>query len=372
MKMNDNSAMWALGFMSGTSCDGVDAAMIYSDGHDIFEFGHTAFRPFNASDRAFLLELNNSLAQQGAILGYEEKIAAASCLITNYHIELTREILSQIPKDKWPQIIGFHGQTLFHAPDKGVTLQVGYGSRLAQQTKIDVIDQFRLNDVYNGGQGAPLAPIYHDALARMRFKGKISAFINIGGIANISLCQPNEPPIAFDTGPGNALMDQLMQKHQDKPYDTNGAFAREGKIIEHMLNSWLKDPYFTLPYPKSADRAQFNHCLNPTDISFQDHMRSLLEFTVKTIYDGLKQLDRPIDSLIVSGGGSKNSFLMDELEERLQCPILKADDIGLRSDYIEAEAFAYLAIRHLKQLPLSFPTTTNVSEPLLGGKRHKA
>jgi anhydro-N-acetylmuramic acid kinase len=267
-------------------------------------------------------------------------------------------------------LIGFHGQTILHRPERRWTWQIGDGDLLARLTGIPVITDFRSADVKAGGQGAPLVPLYHAALAR---KAKELtpplAMVNIGGVANVTYVGPDEI-IAFDTGPGNAPIDDWAERHIGKPLDEEGALARRGRVNDEALTDMLDNEFFRRAPPKSLDRMDFT-----TDsvehLSPEDGAATLTAFTAASVALAREHFPDPATAWIVMGGGRRNPKLMEELRARVNAPVLSAEDAGWRGDFIEAEAFAYLAARSLKGLPLSLPTTTGAPQPITGGKLHR-
>ena len=267
-------------------------------------------------------------------------------------------------------LIGFHGQTILHRPEQRWTWQIGDGALLARLTGIPVVNDFRSADVRAGGQGAPLVPLYHAALVReSKSLTPPIAMINIGGVANVTYVGRDEI-LAFDTGPGNAPIDDWAHRHTGKPVDEDGALARRGKVDDRVLTDMLDRDFFLRVPPKSLDRMDFN-----TDavehLSPEDGAATLSAFTAASIARAREHFPEPATTWIVMGGGRLNPKLMEELRARVNAPVLSAEDAGWRGDFIEAEAFAYLAARSRKGLPLSLPTTTGVGQPISGGKFHR-
>lgn len=346
----------ALGFMSGTSLDGIDAAFLYSDGTEIFEKGPVHFCPYPSAFRQ----------QLEKILGFSTRTALieeVEIQLTHYHAQLANKLIADY--DLSPALIGFHGQTIFHSPPH--TVQIGDGPLLAQLTGVPVIYDFRTHDCAKGGQGAPLVPIYHQALAKDL--PKPLAFLNIGGVSNITSVSDNL--IAFDAGPGNALIDDYMKAFFNLPYDTAGEKAAQGRIKHEWVEKWLQHSYFSLPYPKSLDRNDFHFIKKDLQsLSPLDAIATLTFFTVQAIVKAINLLPETPQQLIVSGGGAKNTTMVQWLQQELKgIKIKTAFQLGWNSDFIEAEAFAYLAIRSFYGLPYSFPLTTGVKSPLTGGRK---
>lgn len=343
--------------MSGTSLDGIDAAFLLSDGRSIFDKGPRFFTPYSAEVKT---QLKECLGQSSRT----KKTIYTEQLVTQAHINFAKDIL--IKSNIKPNLIGFHGQTIFHAPPN--TLQLGDGQALAQATKINVIYDFRSNDCNNGGQGAPFAPIYHQALCQNYEKPL--AVLNIGGVANITYIDEMDNLIGFDTGPGNALIDDYVAHHYSFPYDKDGAIAAQSTPDYFLINQWLEHPFFKKPYPKSLDRNTFQELTaGIRSKTSTDAVATLTYFTAKSIALALSKLPAPIKQLIICGGGAKNLTILKFLKEILHAPLIHtAESAGWTGDFIEAEAFAFLAIRSFYGLPLSFPLTTGVKIPLTGGR----
>lgn len=370
----DQNVFYALGMMSGTSLDGIDAALIHSDGIKIFESLGNWFIPYPSDFKTALNDLVKSIAKQGSIEGFEQKIQAQSRKIGALHQNFLKQIIADTENKKHKiDLIGIHGQTIYHAPEEKMTLQIGEFSSLKTLIPCPIINQFRVDDVQAGGQGAPLIPIYHQALANEILPDENIIFINIGGVANLTYIASGQDPVAFDTGPGNTLMDQFCKIHFDCEYDENGTYAQQGIYNATLIQKWLSHPFFHLPAPKSLDRSAFDYLIEPKE-QIHNHLRNLLEFTVQSINYGISHTLRSFIAhnkhikIIVGGGGAKNNFLMNRLQETLPYPVLSADQIGLNSDFIEAEAFAYLAIRKIKNMPSTFPYTTGANFPVICGQ----
>ena len=347
----------ALGLMSGTSLDGVDAAIIKTNGENIGEFGPFLTLEYPAE---FKLSVKELMAGQGNALAVEKEL-------TLWHAQAVKEIIGN---NEPPEIIGFHGQTIWHKPEQGQTWQIGDGSFLANLTQISGVNDFRSHDVKNGGQGAPLVPVFHQALARNLPKPLI--FLNLGGVGNITYIGPNQELIAFDTGPGNALLDDWVLKHTGKSCDYNGFLSQNGQIDTLVIERFNDLAYFRLLPPKSLDRNQFHSFaldalagLNPTDGA-----ATLAALTVQSVVLALPHLPKKPELCLVCGGGRHNPVIMDSLRQALKIPVQPVEKMGFNGDAIEAQAFAFLAVRSLKKLPLSFPSTTGVKTPLSGGKLH--
>ena len=385
MTMSTSETRTALGLMSGTSLDGVDAAIIRSDGESVKQLG-----PWRMT--AYPVELRRMLAASIAIVSRHNPGAAIPRLVqkaertmTEFHAQVINELLeaNSITNENI-DIIGFHGQTILHRPEAGRTWQIGDGPLLARLAGIDVVSDFRSADVRAGGQGAPLAPLYHRALASAPADGITApgafpvAVLNVGGIANVTwLADPEEPGpmpriIAFDTGPGNALIDDWMRERQGVAMDHNGDTAARGRIDDEVLARLLDHDYFVRLPPKSLDRNDFP--LSPAaPLSTADGAATLTEFTARAVARGAVDFfPAPARSWIVSGGGRHNPILMAALERNLGSQVVPAEALGWRGDALEAETFAFLAVRSIRGLPLSLPSTTAAPRPLSGGRLHPA
>ncbi|NNE89623.1 MAG: anhydro-N-acetylmuramic acid kinase [Silicimonas sp.] len=359
--MSDDGAIWALGAMSGTSLDGVDAAMIRTDGATVFEFGKTAYRPYSKSERAVL---RKALEQ---ISGPD--VEAAAEVVEVAHAELLGEF-------DGAEIVGFHGQTLFHRPDQRETVQVGDGQVLAEALDVPVVWDFRTADVTLGGEGAPLAPFYHFALAKTLKSKEPLVFLNIGGVANLTWIDPAaEAPeqrgacLAFDTGPGNAKIDDLMQARRGEPMDEDGVLTEAGAVHEDLLDAMTNERYLQRMPPKSLDRNDFTSWSElVAPLSDEDAVATLAAGTAATIAQGLELCPRPPAHVFVTGGGRRNPGLMQMIAALAPCPVSPVEAAGFDGDMIEAQAFAYLAVRVFGGFPTSAPGTTGVAAPVGGGK----
>lgn len=358
----------AIGLMSGTSMDGIDIAMIKTDGIAHLEFGPAAEFPYEAN---FVQELGDALETAKSIRERMERpghLEALEMDVTERHAKAVSSFLSQHGLDaRDVDIIGFHGQTVIHRPDLRFTVQLGNGNELARMTGIPVMWDLRSNDMKNGGQGAPLAPVYHSALAKKSSDGMTRAFVNIGGIANVTFTSPKHTPIAFDCGPGNALIDQWVRSKTNQAYDDGGALALAGQADEEILAEYLVDSFFEENTPKSLDRNDFSLApMRVTDAA--DGAATLAEFTARAIARSREFAIEPPDVWIVSGGGRRNEAMMNALKRLLpDAQVLGADEAGYDSDAMEAQCWAYLAVRAQRGLPLTYPSTTGCEEECTGG-----
>ncbi len=361
----------ALGLMSGTSMDGIDVACLGTDGEVLVERGPFMAVPY---DSAFRKRIAQGLEDARSIDRREERpgeLAALERDITLRHAEAVKAFLAGPGRDlPRPAVIGFHGQTVLHRPEKGLTVQLGDGALLARETGIPVVFDMRANDMAHGGQGAPLVPAYHAALAgglaRERFP---VAFVNIGGIANVTFVPAAGDPVAFDCGPGNALIDQWVQTHAGIPFDSGGRVASEGAVDEEVVDAYLGKPFFVRRGPKSLDRNDFT-LAEAQGLDLHDGARTLAAVSACAILKSADILPAPPKSWIVCGGGRRNEVLMNELREGAVATgseAILAEEAGFDGDAMEAEAWAYLAVRSLRGLPLTFPTTTGCREAVTGG-----
>ena len=352
----------AIGLMSGTSIDGVDAALIETDGIKIFEFGPFISVPF---DRAFRKRLQPIMDRDP-----KSKNLLVERDLTFYHVDAVRTLLGQNRIEPSEiDVIGFHGQTVFHDPGNKITRQIGNAPLLASKTGINVISNFRSADVAAGGEGAPLAPIFHIAITK-RLKRPI-AVLNLGGVANITWVSEDGRAIAFDTGPANAMIDDWVRAHSTLPFDQEGQLAGQGIVNEIALSALLNHPYFDRPSPKSLDRNTFSS-MPIEGLSLEDGAATLVAFTAKSISRAQHLLPaRPLRWL-VTGGGRHNPSLMGALRRHLHARVDPVEVVGWDGDALEAQAFAYLAVRSLCRLPLSYPGTTGVQYPVTGGDFYSA
>jgi len=348
----------AIGLMSGTSLDGIDIAVIRTDGERVSWRGPSATYPY-------VPELRERIR---GLLGRKPGEAAARTIddLTDAHAEAVLAFADAAKLDLGGiDLVGFHGHTVFHDPDHGVTCQVGDGARLAGRLDRPVVSDFRSNDVLAGGQGAPLAPLYHAALARP-IEPPLCV-LNLGGVGNLTWISPDGAVVAFDTGPGNALLDDWMRRRTGHAMDADGLAARSGKIDEKALARLMQHPYFRRAYPKSLDRDAFD-ATAIGDLSTEDGAATLAAFTAEAVKRGRDLLPAPPLRWLVTGGGRHNPALMAELRLRLDSPVEPVEAVGWRGDFLEAEAFGFLAVRSYYGLPLSLPATTGVPGPQTGGR----
>lgn len=375
-------ALWALGLMSGTSLDGVDAALLKTDGESILEFGPSAEMPYHEGAANWAMEVtrNWSLYRQ-RVRGDDmavELLNAENEVIRN-HAAAVAGVLTRpkyLVQPPLPDVIGFHGQTVAHSPANGWTWQIGDGGALARSLNRTVVWDFRTADVMAGGEGAPLAPFFHFALARHIGATEPVVFLNIGGVANVTWVDPSKSSpeeegalVAFDTGPGNALLNDWMDRRTGKPLDRDGKAAAAGRVDPARLKLNSASAYLNWKPPKSLDRNEFEAMLKVVDgLSAEDGAATLTALTVECIADSLRHMPSRPSRWLVCGGGRKNRTMMRMLSERLEGKVETVEAAGLDGDMIEAQAFAFLAVRVLYGLPTSAPGTTGCREPVVGGQ----
>jgi anhydro-N-acetylmuramic acid kinase len=357
----------AVGTMSGTSLDGVDVALIETDGETITRLGPIGYRAYPNEERLLLQQAfaaASTLTDRAARPG---PLSEAESRVTGAHFQAIEAFLREhgIAREA-VDVVGFHGQTVLHRPEARLTVQIGDGVLLAKQLRIPVVYDFRAADVAAGGEGAPFVPAFHRALARGLDEPRPIAVLNVGGVSNVTFLDGDVDPIAFDTGPGNAPIDELVLARTGKRFDRDGVLASQGSVHEEAVTKLLTDPYFSRKPPKSLDRAQFAK-LDLDALSLEDAVATATAAVAATIARAVEHLPRPPATWIVAGGGARNRSLMKMLRERLRSSVQVAEAVGWSSDALEAQAFAFLAVRSLKGLPLTFPTTTGVAQPMTGG-----
>jgi anhydro-N-acetylmuramic acid kinase len=359
----------AIGMMSGTSLDGVDVALVETDGERIAQLGPIGYRPYSDDEQNLLraaLAAGVSLIERGGRSGV---LAEADAFVTRVHAETVEAFLDteNIAKSD-VAIVGFHGQTVLHRPAARLTVQIGDGAALSRRLGIPVAYDFRAADIAAGGQGAPLVPVFHQALARDLDRPHPIAILNVGGVANVTFVDGGDP-VACDTGPGNALIDDFMRARTGSPLDRDGDQAAKGKSDEAFVEHVLANAFFNLPCPKSLDRNAFAFAnIGLPDFSIVDGAATLSALTAAAVARIVRHLPEPPKVWIVAGGGARNPTLMRMLAERLKpARVETADAVGWSSQSIEAQAFAYLAVRTLNNLPITYPQTTGVAQPMPGG-----
>ena len=357
----------AIGLMSGTSLDGVDVALIETDGRRVSALGPSGYRPYTDTERGLLRQALYEAADLPDRAARPGCLREAERVVTSAHAEAVAAFTAQ-HRMRFDDIdiVGFHGQTVLHRPEKKLTVQIGDAPTLAKLIHIPVMYDFRAADVEAGGQGAPFVPVYHRALAQSLDWEGPTVVVNIGGVANITYID-GDTLIACDTGPGNALLDDHMFRRMNQRFDTEGRTAALGKVDAAWIARALEMPFFSLPPPKSLDRNDFAG-LKLGDMPPEDGAATLTAFTVAAIARVVPLLPKEPKNWIVAGGGARNLTMLRMLRECLTpATVRAADTLGWASDAIEAQAFGFLAARGLKGLPLSYPATTGVPFPMTGG-----
>ena len=352
----------ALGFMSGTSGDGVDSSVIDSNGEDIINIKYNRFDPYPISLSKKIHDLKERISKMQDLLKYSLKVEEIEREITNFHLDIATKINKEIDYD----LIGFHGHTIYHNSDEKISKQIGLGDHLSTKTKKTVVYDFRQNDLKNGGEGAPLSPIFHLALIKSLFnKNRVKmpiSILNIGGIANITEIDKDFKIFSRDIGPGNCLIDMWIRKNSHKLYDENGNIAEKGTTDKFIFDQYLDNYYYSkISSKRSLDTNDF-------DVSFAKGLS--LENGTTTMTDLTSELlSKKIgnNDIFVCGGGRKNKSLMNQLRTKIKNKLLLIDDLNIDGDFVESQAFAFLSIRSYLGLPISFPSTTNCKKPSLGG-----
>ena len=366
------ATMRTIGTMSGTSMDGIDVALLETDGRDFVRPGPSGFRPYDDADRAVLRSALGTAVGMNSRDARPPAVAVAERMVTDRHAEAIEVFLrdNAISRDGI-DLIGFHGQTVLHRPRDRLTIQIGDGASLCGRLGIDTVFDFRSFDVGAGGQGAPIVPAYHRALVAASDLPLPVVLVNVGGVANITWIDAGRDPIACDTGPGNALLDDLMLARTGRPIDRHGHAAARGRVNKPALEALMQHPFFALPPPKSLDRNAFSSQA-VANLQTDDAAATLTAFTASTIAGALQLLPTMPATLVVCGGGARNPILVRELADRTACRVTTADAVGWSADAMEAQAFGYLAARSVLGLPLTFPTTTGVATPMPGGRIARA
>jgi len=363
----------SLGLMSGTSMDGVDASVIRSDGENNYEPIFDKYFEYDEVIYSDLLNLRDKINSIKDLTANSYQIIELEKKITLFHSKISKEIIKNTGIDV--DLVGFHGQTIFHNAQEKISKQIGDGNLLSSLLKKDVVYNFRENDILNGGQGAPLAPIFHNLIVNQNQIEKPACVLNIGGIANISLVvsKNNEDLKSFDVGPGNCLLDEWVRRHTKMKYDKNGESSKIGKTSEVILNQAIDN------FDNISNQKKLSFDIKDFDLSFvkglsyEDGLSTLVDFTAIITYQSILKLIKIKKNekllIIVCGGGRKNLSLMESIRKRLPKDIsLKIiDDYKIDGDFIESQAFAYLAIRSALKKEISYPNTTDVQKPSIGG-----
>lgn len=362
----------AIGLMSGTSLDGVDVGLIETDGETVAAFGPVGYRRYGEGERTIL---RRALAEAVGLADRDARpgvIGEAERIVTEAHADAVETFIDAHGIDRREiDVIGFHGQTVLHRPAHRLTVQLGNGNQLAQRLGIEVIYDFRAADLAAGGQGAPLVPVFHLALARDLVRARPLGILNVGGVANVTVVDGAAAPIACDTGPGNALLDDFMLARTGVACDPEGAAAAQGRVDEAFVDAVLRQDFFARKCPKSLDRNEFT--VDTSMFSTPDGAATLTALTATAAARVTDHLPARPRAWIVAGGGARNPTLMRMLAERLApASVETASAVGWSIDSLEAQAFAFLAVRCQRGMPITFPTTTGVAAPLSGGRVARA
>lgn len=355
-----------IGLMSGTSLDGVDAALLLTDGKKVLRRGNFISLNYPETFRAKLRQ-GLTIAKKARKKQRNKFFNDLEFELTEYHARAVFSCLkANILQSKDVDLLGFHGQTMVHVPKRGFSWQLGDGQYLARLTNIDAVTDFRANDLRHGGQGAPFVPLYHRTLfEEFLFKQPI-AVVNIGGVSNVTWLWKDRI-LAFDCGPGNALCDDWILTKTGLPFDEGGKIARRGQFEANILRKWLTHSYFNTLPPKSLDRDTYS--INKIKkLTTEDGAATLSRFTVEAIVKAQDYFPEKTQLWIITGGGRHNLFLLNSLRKCLKAKVFPIETYGFNGDAIEAEAFAFLAVRSIKNLPLSMPSTTGVRRPISGGR----
>jgi anhydro-N-acetylmuramic acid kinase len=353
--------MTAIGVISGTSMDGIDVALIASDGEWRVETGAGA--TFSYPER-LADELRRVVARPSEVEATQPELERQ---VTDAHVAAVEAFLKRfsVARER-VTLVGLHGQTILHRPRVGLTRQLGDGARAAAALNIDVVADFRSADVAAGGEGAPLAPIYHAAMTACLKRPLM--ILNWGGVGNVTYLGAEGEIAAFDTGPANALIDDFLIRRRGQALDKDGALGKSGRVDERALETLMRDQYFDRPAPKSLDRNHFSALAACVEhLNDADGAATLSAFTVESTAAALKHVPQAPERWLVGGGGRRNPNLMRRLAERLRVSVEAVEAIGFDGDSIEAQCFAYLALRSRRGLPISFPTTTGAPKPMTGG-----
>jgi len=359
----------SIGLMSGTSSDGIDASIIKSDGENEVYFVGNHFLPYEEKIKSKIRNLKKKI---NLILDLKKNTSEINILekeITLLHVKIVNLIIKKLELNRTEiDLIGFHGHTIFHSFKDKKTKQIGDGRLLSQLTRLNVVYNFRENDIKNGGQGAPLVPIFHKLLqTKLKLKMPL-VFLNIGGISNLTYINKDKELASFDSGPGNFLIDKILQfKSNDKiQFDKDGMIASTGNIDKNILDSYLSDPYYESLPPKSLDVNDFS--LGPLrSLSLKDSVTTLSELTSLTIVNALNFFSTKPMEIILCGGGRKNKYIFERIKKLSNIKISNIDNYKINGDFVESQAFAYFAIRSFLKKQISFPGTTGVDKPISGG-----
>jgi anhydro-N-acetylmuramic acid kinase len=358
-------SLTAIGVISGTSMDGIDVSLVTSDGRDAVSFGAGASYPYRPGTKAALQAL-----VADAERALTEPLVELEAAVTADHLAAIQNFIAEQKLDPAGiDLVGLHGQTVYHRPDLRFTRQLIDGPAVAAALGIPTVDRFRYADVAAGGEGAPFAPLYHRALAQ-RLPQPVMV-LNLGGVGNVTFID-GESVIAFDTGPASAILDDFVLRRRGLAYDPEGALAASGRVHDDLVAGFMDNPYFDRPAPKSLDRNDFHSRAQVVEkLSDEDGAATLAAFTIESLVAALRHVPRPPSRWLVGGGGRLNRHFMARLAQRLGVPVEPVEAAGWDGDALEAQTFAYLAIRSVKGLPLSLPKTTGVPEAMTGGRLNR-
>ena len=359
--MKKNSYL-SLGVMSGTSNDGIDISLIQSDGKKKLKILGSMYIKYNNKLTRDLNDLTISIKNQRI---NSSRIIDLQDRVTMSYIHAIKKFIYSF--NKKIDLISLHGQTIFHDSAKKISIQLCNANLIKAEFNCQIIYDFRQNDLRNGGEGAPLVPIFHNLINKHLSLSGINAYLNIGGISNITIIKNNRIASAFDTGPGMAILNDYIYYKKKKFYDKDGYDSSKGIINKNLINKLLKNHYFQKKPPKSLDKNYFNKS-EFLKLPYYDACTSIVEFTAECIRKGITQSKYQIDNMILMGGGVKNKHLIRRIKDKLNINVIEAKEIGIDEDFIESQAFAYLGIRSFKKLPITFPQTTGVYKPVSGGK----
>ena len=358
--------LFIIGLMSGTSMDGIDVSLMKTDGITSKNIGDSFIYPYSYHTQMLIDKLNTYSVDK--MINNKHLLNKLSISITQDHAKASFLFISRIFYKI--DLIGFHGQTIYHNPQKKISLQIGDPQLLSNITNIKVVSNFRDNDITMGGQGAPLAPIYHKHIAEKNKFTYPNCFLNIGGVSNISYCDETFF-LGFDTGPGNGLIDIFIKKRTGQPFDSLGSLAKSGIANKKLIQFILEDTFYHQLPPKSLDKLYFEKIFSLKEfikLSLPDAIATLSQLTIESILLSLNLLPKEPKLMIVCGGGRKNLYFIENLKKYCAFKIVTAEEINIEGDFMESELVAFISARCFNQLPITFPTTTGVSSPLLGGK----
>jgi anhydro-N-acetylmuramic acid kinase len=365
-QMSDRSIVKAIGVISGTSMDGIDVSIVETDGDTVVKPGpgRTFSYPDDLRKTLQALIAEPARAQSEPLEDLERAVTEAHTAAIQRFMAEAGIAAAEV------RLIGFHGQTVYHRPEIRFTRQLGLGNKVAEALGIDTVYRFRHADVASGGEGAPFVPLYHRALAS-NLQQPIM-ILNLGGVGNVTYID-GDVVIAFDTGPASALLDDFVLRRRGLSYDENGQLAASGTADGKLVSAFMQNPFFDRPAPKSLDRQDFHARARGVEaLSDEDGAATLAEFTVQSVVAALRHVPRAPQRWLVTGGGRRNAHFMKRLHEELGVAVDPVEAVGWDGDFLEAQAFGYLAVRSTLGLPLSLPTTTGVPHPMPGGDLHRA